>query len=238
MNAKMTTTFADSTTFTSELQKTMEINQVTSISPSAISAGVSSSSSSSTSSLLSPSSAAGKVGGEKTSNDNVNGNNDEYDFLPLIFILGGVFICICIVCSFFYYYKHRQTKDVLQIFGDKEVRDASDTSDIEMISNPQKVNSNSQHKEIAELNAIGPQQQMKANPLQLRNAAAAAAASDAAATSLIVETNSRKRRDSRQRRNSFMEKRQLSTMQIVTDPKSGKRYSHNTETGETSWLDE
>jgi len=58
MNAKMTTTFADSTTFTSELQKTMEINQVTSISPNAISAGVSTSSSSSTSSLLSPSSAA------------------------------------------------------------------------------------------------------------------------------------------------------------------------------------
>ena len=58
MNAKMTTTFADSTTFTSELQKTMEINQVTSISLKAISAGVSSSSSSSTSSLLSPSSAA------------------------------------------------------------------------------------------------------------------------------------------------------------------------------------
>ena len=58
MNAKMTTTFADSTTFTSELQKTMEINQVTSISLNAISAGVSSSSSSSTSSSLSPSSAA------------------------------------------------------------------------------------------------------------------------------------------------------------------------------------
>ena len=54
MNAKMTTTFADSTTFTGELQKTMKTNQVTSVSPGAISADTSSSL---TSFVLSPSSA-------------------------------------------------------------------------------------------------------------------------------------------------------------------------------------
>ena len=203
MTNKMTTVFSDSATFTSEMQKTMATNNVTSVSPSAVTADTS----------AVPQS-AGTMGADKTT---INDDNKESDnaggiiaAVVIIFVLGGL-----AVGGFLWYsnkkkddHNHQQNTDDADILSVMPIQASSGTEMTFNITNP--ANNKKKPRKKRRLSSRELIQQTSVSNNDDDDVQTTTAAEIQMTTVSIVND-----------------------VDILTDDSTGKQYSYNKSTGET-----